>query len=740
MNHTEIKDIKDRIIKHLDAQEVKQAFALLKQLATQLQEWHVGERLNDAETTYRYLLTYQFQGMEDPQREDVFAGIMRLLYELTDDVCEELMAKDSPALFFEKRRLMAHREPQSPAALHQQLVACEEKFRLAELWYDGDDKMQHLRQLAVERERLATDMFLLVFVAERLQAHHAEEYVAWLQNEELSEQSRCLLLSALTLNIMQRFDSKVFDVILQTTTAECSELRMRAIVGVIFTMMLYSSRLSYYTEWRKVVSVRMEDNRFRQLFEAVLVQLIRAKETEKISQKMLNEIVPQMMKFSSLSGKKLSMEDLNGETDFMEKNPEWEKNLQESGLADKLREYSELHLEGADVFHSSFAGLKNNFPFFRELSNWFLPFDTSYSQLLNLASQKQPIIEAVLKSEYMCDSDKYSFCFALQLATDRHGEMAVQHFGGDNDQMSEIQKDAKSVNPNIKEEMISNRYLQNFYRFLKLFPRRDSFFDVFRLSVNFYQYEAFRPFVMRVDVMDRLADYCFRKNRFSEAENIYELMVNTFADNQRAEWWQKIGYCCQLQNRPTDAVAAYEQADLLDADNVWVIKRLAQCHRTMGNHQKALEYYRRADILQPDNESVTMNIGHCLLALEQYSEALNAYFKVEFTHSATAKTQRPIAWTALLAQKFDLAESYYQQLLTSSPTLHDYLNLGHIYLITNRYEKAVTHYTHSARMAKTFEEFAHLFADDHAVLVRLGADASLFVRLLDAVQYQFDKQ
>lgn len=42
---------------------------------------------------------------------------------------------------------------------------------------------------------------------------------------------------------------------------------------------------------------------------------------------------------------------------------------------------SELQLEGADVYMSTFAALKS-YPFFREVQNWFYPFSKQHSSVL----------------------------------------------------------------------------------------------------------------------------------------------------------------------------------------------------------------------------------------------------------------------------------------------------------------------------------------------------------------------
>lgn len=735
MNYNEVQDIKKNILSHLSRQEVKKACENLLKLAVNLREWQITEKLSEVETSYRYMLNYQFEGVDDPQRGEVFSGIIRTLYELTDDAADELMSLDSPNIFYEKQRLESFRTSPSLDDYRLALKEVEDSFRISELLEESDDKLAKLKYQAVKKERLGSDMFISVFVANRLSVDGKEEYTRFLADEHISVSDKCLFISAMTLNLLHRFDLRKLMVLLEAGGSEQVELKARAVVALVFMLMMYDKRLQYYSDWKNRLSSLMENESFRKLFETVLVQLIRSKETEKISRKMMDEIIPEMMKLSSKAGRKLSMEDLTSDIDLSGKNPEWKKELEDSGLADKLQEYSELHLEGADVFHSTFANLKN-FPFFRDLDNWFLPYDTKYSQFLDLTyrNKSNVLMTAVSKSGYMCDSDKYSFSFSLLQIPEQQHQMLAARMGEESQQLEQLQKEEMLFNPSVNDEILTNQYIQNLYRFFKLFPRKDNFEDIFSFTADFYQYESLREFILQPDVMQRLAMYCFEKNRFADAENIYLLMTKEYGKND--EWWQKIGYCRQMQKNIEGAVEAYKEADILDTQNSWVIKRLAHCYRLLKRPEIALEYFRRVEQMQPDNMTLMMNIGHCCLEMENYNEALNYYFKVEFSDSANTKPQRPIAWTAFLAGKYELSESYYEQLIADRPSLHDYLNMGHIYLLTNRLKQAVESYVQSLKLAGSFGSFLKYFMEDEDILRKVGIDEEIIPRLLDQIRYK----
>ena len=72
-----------------------------------------------------------------------------------------------------------------------------------------------------------------------------------------------------------------------------------------------------------------------------------------------------------------------------------------------------MQIEGSDVFIATFAHLKS-FPFFKTLSNWFLPFYPAHSAVVeNVGAGKMALAEVIQHAPYLCNSDKYSFCLSL---------------------------------------------------------------------------------------------------------------------------------------------------------------------------------------------------------------------------------------------------------------------------------------------------------------------------------------
>lgn len=739
MDYKNALTYKKEILEKLSKRQLKEAFELLTKLVVNTQDWHASEKLSELETNYKYMLHYQFEDTVDPQKDTIYNTILRTLYELTDDASDELLTIDSSNIFYERLRINTVRTPLTLSEIKKQLKDVSESWALADLLEAGDIKQAKLRELSVKRERTGSELFNYMFVSPRASEQDEVEYISFLNHEKVPVREKLLFISALTLNLFHRFDGRKLCVLMNACQSEENSIRLRAIVGLIIVLQMYDVRWQLYPECQFKLDALAEDDAFRRSVLAVVKQLIRSRETEEISRKLTEEIIPEMMKFNSLAGKKLNMQDLMGETDFADKNPDWQKELENSGLANKLQEYSSLQMEGADVFHSTFSSLKN-FPFFGELSNWFLPFDAQYSELQPLFSDKEGLNAllqtAVLNSSHMCNSDKYSFAFSLMQIPSSQRQMMAGRFGEESDQLKEIQKEAESLNSKAGEEIISNQYIQDLYRFFKLYPYKNNFFDIFKLRLNFYDKKSISPLISDHNSMLQIANYCFDKNFFSEALGIYQKLIDNGAFE--SDLWQKLGYCKQMLDDLKGALDAFLQAELLSPDNSWIIKRIAQVYKSLKDPQRALEYYQRAAQLNPNNLNLELNIGHCYLDLGEYDKALNCYFKIEVLDSKSSKSWRPIAWTAFLLRKFELAQQYYQQILADKPNVHDFLNAGHVELCLNHKKTALDFYLKAVRKSSDFNQFVTLFEEDVKELIAAGVDASFFPFLLDELRYKLD--
>ncbi|MDR1516570.1 MAG: hypothetical protein LBS52_00470 [Dysgonamonadaceae bacterium] len=733
MERTQIENARAKIESLIEEKRLKEAFAEIKEFLKTRGNWSFSEKMAELETNYNYLIHYFLEGTKDPEYNRIYKQLARDTYTLTDSIVEGLLVQQSPALFFEKLRLSTIRTPVSTEEYQEAIGKQMDTFSFLDLLNDNDEKQSRIQQNSQSHERTVSDFFYSVFSSPRANAEQIAAYRTFVGDGLVPVNDKSVFVSALTMNVLQRFDTRKIEFLLELCENPQPEIALRAITGIIPIAQKHEKQWRLCAEFDNRIRLLSDNPVFTRRFISALIQFIQARETEKITKRLTEEFIPQMMKLSPIIGKKIKLDEWIGESGFDEKNPEWQKILDDAGLTDKLQEFSEMQLKGADVFHSTFANLKS-YPFFHEMSNWFLPFDDGHSQVQQLLTDKtegHSLLKSLIGSPIICNSDKFSFCFSIMIMPEDYRKVMISQLGSESDALKQMQDEELALNPHQNEEVIGKQYIQDLYRFFKLFPRRDEITDIFALPLNYHRLEAFRPIISEARYMEQIALYYFEKNNFAEAREAYESLAET--GKTQSETWQKIGYCKQMLGDIEGALKAYLHADLLEENNTWVIRRMAQCHRLLKQPEKALANYRRLEHLNPDDLNVQLNIGHCYLELKQYDEALNNYFKVELLDGQNARAWRSVAWCAFLSRKFDVAQKYYAQIIANKANVHDFLNAGHVELCLGNTKQAVERYCQSLALAGNFETFRSMMEEDVNELQEAGVDTALLPIILDVL-------
>ena len=451
---------------------------------------------------------------------------------------------------------------------------------------------------------------------------------------------------------------------------------------------------------------------------------------------MREEILPEVMKMSPLLKDRLDAEKLMNSDEWEEANPEWQEMLEASGVSDKLQELSELQQEGADVYMSTFSLLKN-FSFFNELSNWFLPFDSSHTTVNELfQSDDRGLITAFAANNAMCNSDKYSFCLSILQMPEMQRNMLKNSFKMEAEQLEEMARDEAVLTPDLAAKNISKHYVQDLFRFFKLHPQRADFSDFFVTSLEMHKSFLFDTIASGNLIKARLADFYFSKSHYKEAVELYRELLNE--NEPTAALYQKLAFALQQLSKLTEALDAYKKADIIQPDDLWTVRKIALCYRLVGDYQNALNYYRHASYLDPENLNILMNVGKCLQELKMYNDALAVYYKIDALTENNYKAWKAISWCAFVAGNLSKADYYIQKLIEHEPDNHDLINAGHIAWCNRKlkdalvfYKMALEHYQHN------FEVFVNALDQDKPYLLANGIDKDEYPLMLDELLYSF---
>lgn len=693
----EVQNCFDNTIQSIEQQKLKPAFDLLIKLLSHIQDWQLQEQLDSLKDIYKNMLYYLAENIKDNERKKIYQTLLRSLYQIADIALWQIKSANDNSLFYEQKRTY-YLNPESSEELINALKIISKK-----------------KEKAVEKEYLNRKIFQKIWLSDHWTI---EEKNKWAKIIDQSNEKilSCLIVTALTFNLLETFDEKKAVLLLEATHNESNEISERALVGIVLFLRKYNYRLHLYVEVTERLNHMAENPKFIRKIRHILLQFISSKETEKITRKITDELIPEIIqKVGTKISNKPKISDLSNDSETEDKNPEWNSLINKLGIEEKLQEISEWQTEGADVMHSSFIHLKN-YPFFKEISNWFIPFTTPSEAIDN--QELMQLVNILKTSTFLCDSDKYSFYLSVSQMSKNVRKIMIKQFASEVNTMQDTIKD-DFFNASQTINHFTRQYIQDLYRFYKLHPRKQNFEDIFEIQPEFYKVPFIQKLIGNEKNLSVIGEYYFNKNYFETAADIYDKLLQINPNNDLL--YQKKGYCLQMMGQLFASLNAYQKAELLNNNNSWTIKKLAHLHRILKNPKEALFYYKKAELLNPENLSVQLNIGHCCLEIGELEQALKHYFKVEYLTENKEKVWRPIAWCSLLTGRYQQAINYFNKIIEKKPTMMDYFNAGHAQLAMENIKEAI--HLYKAIIEKwncSYEEFTKIFSDDIPHLVKAG--------------------
>ncbi|MBN2166733.1 MAG: hypothetical protein JW717_10680 [Marinilabiliaceae bacterium] len=737
MEPSEIKKLKTQVIKALEEKRIKDAFHLLSLNIKELQNSDLIDSHYNLEMSYKSILHYASESNNDPNRHQIFNHLLANIYQLSDKSIELLLIKYSGEYTYETIRSLTTQKNRLDKTIISSFINQCEDIKLKSLVANQESISKTFIDIEIK-------IFNLIWLNEEDNIEIYKLIQTIFSNKEIPWHSKSLFVSAIMLNLLRCWNLRYLLLLFELAdNTDEPNIQMKAATALIISLFKYDKRLSLYPEIEQRLKLLKDKKDHLNILQTIIIQLIRTKETEKISKKLTNEIIPEVTKLHPNIHEKLDLDNLT--SGFQEdKNPEWKDFFSETPeLMNKLEEISKLQMEGADVFLSTFQMLKH-FPFFNQFTNWFMPFYINHPSIKEAINESgklfvnNDLIDNISDSGFLCNSDKYSLMLSIPHMPSFQRNMMGQMFKAEIEQMGEIQKDQFSIDPSKKKLVISNQYIQDLYRFFKVHPSSRQFEDIFNWKLDFYNNWFFKQLYSNSEPIRQIGEFLFNKNYMNEALDVFKQLSTTHPDN--IEVTQKMAYCYQQMGYFKEALNLYKKADILKPDNRWTLKKIAFCYKKLNKQNKALEFYLHVAKLDPDNLQIQASIGSCYLDIENYEEALKYYFKVEYADPSNTKVWRPIGWCSFVLGKLDQAEKYYQKLLISDQNNHDLIYIGHVQLCKGLRKEALHYYLKSlGNRELSIEEFCSIFHQDSKYLIKYNLNTDDIPILLDQLRYLLDQ-
>ncbi len=742
MNIKEIYSKYQLIIGQLKNKHILNAIKHLNDLVVSTQNGLLIDRFELQKETYKNILKHSFSEVEDPEKEKIYNHLVVTLFEITDISKETLYTNALATGFYSQKKFFEERQDKKQN-VYDAINGLLKGEDLSSLFENQENETPDPKQGI---HHIITDFFHFIWLTDKLSDEEYELLQRFFASGSVPWYYKSLIVSAITLSVQRCFDIHKLFFLFDLYKEFENQVWQRALVGIVLILYQYDKRLHFYPEIIEKISVLRKNEDIEKHIEMILIQLIRSKETEKINKKLKDEIIPEVEKIRPKLNDKLELDNILSDHLTEEKNPDWETVFQDTpDLLKKLEEISRMQMEGSDVFMSAFSMLKN-FPFFNEISNWFIPFYKENEPAEKaLQTEEQYIdvskfVNSLANSAFMCNSDKYSFCFNVQMIPQQQKSQITELFKMELQGMEELSKEDELINQQTKDKTVITQYLQDIYRFYMLYKDKRFFYNIFHTDIDVYNTSFFSLFVQDKNVKRNIGEFYFEKEFYEDAITIFNQLNK--GEDTSTELFEKTAFAYQRTKDYRKALEVYKKLEIADQEKTWTLKNIALCYRRLKKPEKAIEYYKKAEQHDPENLYIQTYLGHSYLDLKKYEEALKYYFKVEYMESSNNRIMRPIAWCSFVLGKFDTASKYYKKLLDKPErNKYDYINNGHVEWCKGNANQAIENYLQSIRQKNnTFEEFSKDYLGDKQDLLKHGIKELDFYLMLDNLTIKTSEQ
>lgn len=699
--------------------------------------WDFSSETGRLRESYALMSRYAIDGADDPSRAMLYDDIVESVKALSRQALRDLRMADDPSLYYSTARYESM-QPDTVASLTGRSVKTASALSMALLSGVADPTDRHDgRPLRAAIEESARRLFNRVWTAGHLTAEDAAALAEALKSPAMPSEIKHLTVSALFMGELEFHDRRRMLMLGETYNDDGygdESLALRALSSMIIALWVHRDR-TCGRKFDNLFAAIREKPQWQRDISTVNLELARARDTERINRKINDELIPTLMKLRPDIEKRMGDSASMTDPSLIEENPEWQDLLDKSGISDKLKELSEIQDDGGDIMMGTFGNLKS-FPFFNEISNWFLPFTPDHSLISSGGNDAlTSLAELIAKAPMFCDSDKYSLMCAIKMVPADRRDLFVSQLNAQTGAMNAGMFDSVADTDGTRRANTVARQMQSLYRFFKLFRRKGEFSDIFASPVNLASMPLFHGTLDDPETLELMAEFYFKRGYHVEALELFEKLDTVMPPS--AERFQKAGYCRQQSGDIEGALRCYRNSELLRSDSLWTIKRIAWCSRMLGDHEEAARYYRHVAAMRPDDPQTTMSLGHALLESGHTEEALKEYFRYEFLKPGSRKADRPIAWSLLLTGQIERSRQYYSKILADAPIADDFLNAAHLEMIAGDYRAAIALYSRCVT-AMDFDtsRFAEAYSADAAMLRSHGVDDFMAGIVLDTVMTQ----
>ena len=708
-----VEEILSKAINCLMDRRLSNAIEVLEQLYVQRPSLMGHSEFEAIKTDYQLMVDYMGRGFSDSHRESLYSTLLQRLYRVAADLEISWRCKNVSA-YVNSFRVIDHLNTS-----HDFVRTVLESFvsDIAMLSLQPEEtREQKSSELYDRHQTFMNRLFSALWTSCQWTDDDCKFYTELLLSPTVMSTDQQVIVSAISLGAMNQFDINKFKTLVNVYQKATDEhVRQRALVGWVLAVF---EGMDIFPEQDTLIRELCENPTITRELLTLQIQFFYSKDAEKDNDKIQRDIMPDIMRNSNLTIGRLGI--MEKEEDAIESilhQDADEKRMEQ--MEEKVRKMMDMQKQGSDIYFGGFSQMKR-FPFFNDMVNWFTPFYLNHPALRPVISKlgDTKFLNTLMERSNFCESDRYSFAFALEQIINQLPSDIKEVIGSD----AMLGPLAESDD---MEDAISIRrtYLQDLYRFFRLYHTANDFINPFEdngkgdfvADTFFFTYKSFMGTGLD-DVKLRLASHLYKHQQMTE---LAELLTTFQSADPR--YAILMGYTNIHMGKAEFAYQFFDYALKAEPDNQWALKGKARAALDAEDYKTAEEVYTELLKLEPGHKNYTMNRCVALLKLGRTSEVREELFRLDYQFPEDMNVKRVLAWAMLSDNSLDKASQLYDTLLAATPAHEDYLNAGYCQWAMGNVQRAVELFREwMVKSGKSTEQLLEEFRSDADTLEMYG--------------------
>ena len=651
------------------------------------------EQFEWIEEDYQRMLSFMLKGFDDPKRGELYDLLLCRLWQLLSDM-DMANRKVSVGSYARAAERSRHQNT-SPDFIKSVLESYVADAALLSL--DETESADNGNELFLRHHQFMSRLFHHIWTSMQWKEADGEFYTQLLLSPAIDVNDALLIVGAIFLGMSECFDMMKFRTLADVfRRSDNNQVKHTAL-----TSMMLSLPVDHYpfTHLSDLMNVLAADEGFRDEVATLQIQVINCMNAENDRRVIERDIMPTFVKNSKANFGNLGLidDDSSSVEDII--HPEQQEKLMEE-IDEKALQMMKMQKEGADIYFGGFAQSKHS-PFFSEMVNWWMPFFFEHpgiSQNVRKAVRDSRFLRFIIQNGPFCHSDKYSLAVM--------GEHVMGHLPKEIDKLD---TDEAFFNAELRhgEEdnaplTIRRYYLQNLYRFYKLYSYRSDFRDPFAtifLSDKVFSGELWDQAKLRVG----------RKLMKQKKWVLLSSLLHSCTHIGGEASYMLGCYNMYYTKDYSFAVKQFQKALEEIPANERIVSLRARAAFLSGDYEGAEQTYLMLYERNGAKSSYCLNACVAMMHQYKYEESLKLLYQLDYQYEGNSDIRRNIAWCQLMAGNVEKAKDVFAGLVQDAKdeTADILIGLGYCHWFLHNTESAVA-------IFRQFVERSNISVDDLA--------------------------